>query len=433
MSGVKITALEIENLKRVKAVAITVAGKALTVIGGRNAQGKTSVLDGIMWALGGDRFKPTHPTREGAEDAYIKIELDNGVTVERGGVNGTLKVTSSTGKGGQSLLNEFVNTFALNLPKYMQASGVEKAKMLLDAFPGLGAKLVALNAKAKALFDERHALGVIADRKAKYADELPYDPMAPDQVMSGAEMTKRMQDALSHNARNDSLRRDSAKAAEQVTTCEQRLRMATARESELKAALEDASKERLKADADLIRAKTSAAASTATAAQLQDQDTTSIQREMEEIDSINSKVRMNESKRNAEDEAKHLKAQYEQMTTDLEAVRAERIKLLASVEMPLPGLSLDEEGQLIYQGQPWDCMSGAEQLRVATAICAAVNPKCGFVLLDKLEAMDTETLAEFAGWLEARGLQAIGTRVGTGDECSIVIEDGEVKDTFKFE
>ena len=72
-------------------------------------------------------------------------------------------------------------------------------------------------------------------------------------------------------------------------------------------------------------------------------------------------------------------------------------------------------------------------MRVSTAICAAVNPKCGFVLLDKLEAMDTQTLAEFAGWLEVRGLQAIGTRVGTGDECSVVIEDGEVVDAFKFE
>jgi hypothetical protein len=35
-----------------------------------------------------------------------------------------------------------------------------------------------------------------------------------------------------------------------------------------------------------------------------------------------------------------------------------------------------------------------------------------------------ETLREFGGWLESRGLQAIGTRVGTGEESSIVIEDG---------
>ena len=41
-------------------------------------------------------------------------------------------------------------------------------------------------------------------------------------------------------------------------------------------------------------------------------------------------------------------------------------------------------------------------------------------------AADARTLAEFAAWLESRDLQAIGTRVSTGDECSIIIEDGVV-------
>ena len=53
-----------------------------------------------------------------------------------------------------------------------------------------------------------------------------------------------------------------------------------------------------------------------------------------------------------------------------------------------------------------------------------LNPNCGFVLMDKLEQLDTDTLAEFGAWLEAEGLQVIATRVSVGDECSIVIEDG---------
>ena len=72
----------------------------------------------------------------------------------------------------------------------------------------------------------------------------------------------------------------------------------------------------------------------------------------------------------------------------------------------------------------WDNMSGSEQLRVATAIIRQLNPECGFVLVDKLEQMDTETLQEFSQWLESEELQVIATRVGTGDECSIIIEDG---------
>ena len=72
-------------------------------------------------------------------------------------------------------------------------------------------------------------------------------------------------------------------------------------------------------------------------------------------------------------------------------------------------------------------MSGSEQLIVATAIVRKLNPKCGFVLLDKLEQMDLDTLGRFARWLEREGLQAIATRVSTGGECSIIIEDGMAK------
>lgn len=46
--------------------------------------------------------------------------------------------------------------------------------------------------------------------------------------------------------------------------------------------------------------------------------------------------------------------------------------------------------------------------------------------MDKLEQMDLDTMQEFGEWLEQEGLQAIATRVSTGDECSILIEDGYV-------
>ena len=71
-------------------------------------------------------------------------------------------------------------------------------------------------------------------------------------------------------------------------------------------------------------------------------------------------------------------------------------------------------------------MSGSDRLKVATAIVRKLNPRCGFVLLDKLEQMDISTLNEFGSWLEQEGLQAIATRVSTGDECGIIISDGYV-------
>ena len=100
--------------------------------------------------------------------------------------------------------------------------------------------------------------------------------------------------------------------------------------------------------------------------------------------------------------------------------------MLKNADLPLPDLSV-KDGALTYKGYVWGDMSGSEQLKAAIAIVRKLNPKCGFVLLDKLEQMDPETLLEFGKWLENEGLQAIATRVSTGNEYSIIIEDGYIK------
>jgi hypothetical protein len=131
-------------------------------------------------------------------------------------------------------------------------------------------------------------------------------------------------------------------------------------------------------------------------------------------------------KNKAEEDAKEYREQYNALTVQIADTRKAKTDLLQSAELPLPELSVSE-GELIYKGQKWDNMSGSDRLKVSTAIVRKLNPKCGFVLLDKLEQMDMQTLNEFGQWLEQEGLQAIATRVSTGDECSIIIEDGYVK------
>ena len=70
----------------------------------------------------------------------------------------------------------------------------------------------------------------------------------------------------------------------------------------------------------------------------------------------------------------------------------------------------------------------AGRVMTYAAIVRAIKPQCGFVLLDKLEQMDPDTLREFGAWMEAEGLQGIATRVSTDGTCSILIEDGYAKE-----
>ncbi len=125
-------------------------------------------------------------------------------------------------------------------------------------------------------------------------------------------------------------------------------------------------------------------------------------------------------------EYEDIKEQYNELSDEIERIRRQKTDLLNGADLPLKGLSV-EDGELTYNGAKWDCMSGADQLKTATAIVRRLNPNCGFVLVDKLEQMDEHTLREFGDWLEAEGLQVIATRVSTGDECSIIIDDGYVK------
>lgn len=403
---VKINELLIENVKRVKAVQFEPSADGLTIIGGRNGQGKTSVLDAIAWALGGNNYKPSVPERDGAlVPPNLHIELSNGLIVERKGKNSTLKVTDPNGnKSGQQLLNEFVSTLALDLPKFINGSDKDKADSLLKIL-GIGDVLSQLDTKENQLYAQRTEVGRIADRKKKAADEMPMYPNVPKEPVSATELIKEQQEILARNGENERKRQDAARY-------ERMLAEAQIAFDEAKAALQ-------KAEQDCLTARKSAE-------DLHDESTAELEKNLAEIEALNIKIRANSTKEAAEVEANNLQQEYDGLTEQIESVREERSKLLDSAELPLPGLSV-KDGKLIYNNMPWDGMSGSDQLKVATAIVRKLNPQCGFVLMDKLEQMDLETLQEFGAWLKQEGLQVIATRVSTGDECSVIIEDGMVK------
>lgn len=402
----KINKLEIENVKRIKAVKIEPTKDGLTIIGGKNNQGKTSVLDSIAWALGGERFRPSQAQREGSViPPNLKIVMDNGLIVERKGKNSDLKVTDPSGKkAGQQLLNEFIEQLALDLPRFMSANGKEKANTLLHII-GVDTKLADLEKQETELFNSRQALGRIADQKEKYAKEQPYFPDAPDTPVSASELIRRQQEILAKNGENQRLRANLHRLEQE--------------RQQINDQLSDLLRKQAEVEEKLRVAKLSAE-------DLQDESTAELEKSLADIDEINRKVRANLDKDKAEEDAKHYRKQYQNMTVEIENIRSEKVALLHSAELPLPGLSV-ADGELIYNGAKWDCMSGSDQLKVATAIVRKLNPKCGFVLLDKLEQMDLDTLQEFGQWLEAEGLQAIATRVSTGNECSVIISDGYVE------
>ena len=409
--SVTITALEAENVKRIKSVQIIPAPTGLTLVGGNNNQGKTSVLDALAWALGGEKFRQA-PRDGSVAPPHLKVTLSNGIVVERKGKNSTLTVTDPTGhRAGQQLLHEFVEVLALDLPRFMQASDKEKADTLLKII-GVGEELTQLDRRIKALYDKRTTVGQIANQKKAVAEEMQEYPEAPAEPVSALELIQQQQEILARNGENQRKRQHLAELEDQ--------------ERQLSRQVQDLSRELEYAEHQLSKVQQDVQDARKTAAQLQDESTEELQAAILAVDETNRKVRANLDKARAEEDAAEFADQYASLSQQLEEARRKRTALLEGADLPLPGLSV-EDGRLTYHGHPWGAMSGSEQLRVATAIVRRLNPNCGFVLLDKLEQMDLQTLTDFGAWLQTEGLQAIATRVSTGGECQIIIEDGRVR------
>lgn len=416
---VSIASLELENVKRVRAVELQPNEKGLTVLGGRNGQGKTSVLDAIAYALGGERMRPDRVTRDGsATPAKMRVELSNGIVCERKGKNSSLTVTDTTGmKGGQRLLDEFIGEFALNLPKFLNMSDREKADYLLKTL-GIADQLADADRKVAEANAERTEIGRRAKAARKMAEDSPFHGGVPsetldvsallDEQMSAHEVNQAIEfkrrEVEAKRAESERMAAEVERLARELADATERMAIASSRSETVTGELEGL-------EADL--------------ANMEPADEQAAAEAVREAEAVNEMVRQNTARAEMLADADRLDGEYRAADARVAKAKEERLSLLDGADLPLDGLAV-EEGVLRFNGSAWGDMSGSEQLRVATAIVRELKPECGFVLVDKLEQFDPQQLAEFGEWASGQGLQVIGTRVAVDDTCTVVIEDGRV-------
>lgn len=298
----------------------------------------------------------------------------------------------------------------------MDSSSKEKANTLLQII-GIGSQLQVLEQEESTVYNQRRVIGQMADQKEKFAKEQTFYPDSPKELVSASDLIQQ-QVILARNGENQRKRSQVIQIELQHQQEKSRIAQVTQQLQDLNTQLAQMNESHAKTTNDLAIARSSTL-------ELHDESTEALEKSLIEIETINLKVRANLDKDKAEDDAKVQREEYQKLSSQLEEVRTRKADFLKNADLPLPELSVDE-GELIYKGQKWDNMSGTQQLKVSTAIVRKLKPYCGFILLDKLEQMDLGTLEEFGKWLEKEGLQAIATRVSTGEECSIIIADGYV-------
>ncbi|MBQ7805324.1 AAA family ATPase [Rhodococcus sp. (in: high G+C Gram-positive bacteria)] len=119
----RVVKLEAENFKRLSAVEITPDPDASTVtIAGRNAQGKSSVIDALWSALAGSAAakgtSTSRPIRDGESSARVTVDLgDIVVTRTWTGDKTALKVESKDGArytSPQRMLDEMIGRLSFD-------------------------------------------------------------------------------------------------------------------------------------------------------------------------------------------------------------------------------------------------------------------------------------------------------------------------------
>ncbi len=434
-----ITALEISDYKRVRKIAITPASdKHVILIGGKNAQGKSSTLDALTAAFGGAKQLATDPVRHGADEAAIFVELDGGkLTIDRTITpDGKTKLEVHDEQGAvrspQSMLDKLVGARFLDPLAFLALPAKDQRMQLMRLIPD-AARIDDLSGKRVRAFERRTEIGRDLtkargelERLPEVQVEQPIDVAAlNDEVRKLADL-QRGGDALGH------AHREARRSLELEQEEERKLRveigeldrkLESARHQLVK--LETSIEKRTEAEAEARAKLDEAATAWANLVHRREQLDADLSRAGEHNRKVVEAEAQN--KRRAEAAAAVTKhdAEVKELTAVIAKIDTRKAEILAAAKLPVEGLTISDEG-IELAGVPFAQASGSEKLRVALALAIAGSPGLNDVWIRDGALLDEDSLELVAKQAAASGKRCWIERVGTKDPGVIVIQDGQV-------
>lgn len=399
----KVIELKAENVKRLRAVEITPDG-TLQVVGGRNAQGKSSVLDAIWLALGGSKAgrETQRPIRDGESRAEVTLDLGDLRVTRTWTQRGTqLKVTSADGavySSPQSMLDGLVGQLSFDPLAFTRLSAREQREALLNLVQ-LDVDVDALDAERARLYEERTRVG----QEGKALGDAVVDESLPAVEVSVSELLANLDAAQKHNAAIDKMEGELDDLTEDVASAETRLRMAQQE-------LEQARQELAALQAREIPARV---------------DVEALRTQLGESDERNKAIRANNAEREKTARKDALRHEYVALTGQITALDERKQKALENATFPVEGLGFDKDG-VTYNGVPFSQASSAEQIRVSLAMAMALNPRLRVLRIMDGSLLDDEAMQLIREQVAERDFQLWIERVGNADEGAVIIEDGQV-------
>ena len=442
----KIINLQAENFRILKAIEIAPDGNLVT-IGGKNEQGKSSVLDAIWVALAGRSKAPPTPIRNGEQKCTIRLDLGDIIVTrtltapkEEGKTyTDSVKVESADGSQRynkpQLMLDDLMGQIGFDPFDFVKRKPEDQAELLLQMVP-LPIDLEELARQDAADYSNRTIInrevatldGQIAG--IRVADDLPTELVDREAILGQLSSAADTNTAIER----ERMRRDGEEAIVQRLDASAVNKRESATERRTEAA-------RLIAEAEQLEtgANEDDSAAAARRAQLKDLpplgepvDTAKLRDDLAAAEATNAQIA--EAARRADlIKQRDAKVAASQSLTDMMDAREEdRRKALSSARMPIEGLgfAINEKGKpvVLFNGLPFGDASSAQQIRASTAIAMAGNPDLRVLRIKDGSLLDEDSLAIIAEMADAEDFQLWVEIVGTGG-VGIVIEDGSVKGT----
>lgn len=412
----KIISLESANIKRIKAISITPDGN-MVVIGGRNAQGKSSVLDSIEYGLRGGKALPQKPLREGEEHGHVVIETEdlvinrtftsagNSNLVIRNRQNG-LKLNSP-----QAILDKLSGDLTFDPLAFSRMKPTAQKEVLQNL---LGLDFTELNSKRDALFAERTmATREEKSLEARYSNAPHYPDCKAKVEASASALADELKKMTEHNNHINSLNDGSQSLSESLYDKDKELEELHAKAKMLLASIDD-DKAKVKEIEDELRV-------------LKPADTSEVEHKLSEVDTLNAQVRANAQYKELEKALTEKHEATETMTKAIAEIDEEKEHLIFSAPMPVEGLAFSDEG-VTFNGIPFSQCSSAEQLKISVAMGAALAPELKIMLIRDGSLLDEDSLRTVGEMADKFGMQVWLEKVGEGKEVSVILEDGSVKE-----
>lgn len=416
----KILKFQAENIKRLVAVEISPDGN-LVEITGKNGQGKTSVLDAILWALAGNKVVQSRPVRDGADRGHVRLDLGEYIVtkkfkVKEGG-DCTISLTVENRDGAkysspQDLLNKFLGDLSFDPLAFSRMKPRDQVAALQALVPGYDFSDAAN--RAEKLRSERTDV----NRRARDLEGRIGGIIIPDgepaERVSVEGLVVQLQQAIDHNNKVTESQNRATSLGREIDALTAMIASKRDEIARLKEEIKhhELAIEELRDESDWIEVEDLV-------------DIEPIRAQIAAAETTNAKaVRVEEKKRLLEEKAE-AEALSTALTKKIKDIAAASAKAVANANLPVEGLALTDEAVLL-NGQPFDQASDAEQLRASIAIAGAINPTLRVIRVRDGSLLDGDSWKLLADYAEKNDIQIWAEVVDSDRPSAVIIHDGRV-------